>query len=222
MKHWLLLTLAIACVIILLKFVFEDWLHMPFATGVERLLTEPGPAAAALVIGLLSIDLFLPVPSSLVMILSGVLFGVWWGAIFALVGSLIGNWAGFELARRYGQDAARRLVGAAQLERMGGVFDRHGAAAVLVTRPVPVLMETLSVVAGLSGMRRMVFLAASLAGTIPTVFAYSYAGALSIAVGSVFPAVLGLMIVVASGWVLARARLKGLTARSSSSSASRD
>lgn len=221
MRHWLTLTIAIALVVVLLKFVFEDWLHMPFATGVERILAEPGPAAAALVVGLLSIDLFLPVPSSLVMILSGVLFGVWRGALLALAGSLIGNWAGFELARRYGHDTARRLVGAAQLERMGRVFARHGAAAILVTRPVPVLMETLSVVAGLSGMRRGTFLAASLAGTIPTVFAYAYAGALSIAVGSVFPAVLGLMIVVAAGWTLARARLK-LTARSSSFSASRD
>jgi len=221
MRHWLTLTIAVACAVILLKLVFEDWLHMPFATGVERLLTEPGPAAAALVIGLLSIDLFLPVPSSLVMILSGVLFGVWRGALLALAGSLIGNWAGFELrqAVRAGDGAAAGRRGAARADgpclrasRRGrdshdapgagpdGDPERGGGPVGHAAGDVPRRFSR---------------------GTIPTVFAYSYAGALSIAVGSVFPAVLGLMIVVGVGWTLARARLRP-TARSSSFSASRD
>lgn len=210
-----MLAVIVAALVIGLKFVFEDWLHMPFASDVDRLLTQPSPFTAALVVLLLAVDLFLPVPSSLVMILSGVLFGVRWGGLLSLAGSLAGNYTGFELSRTYGRTLSRRLVGDAQLDRLGRVFDRHGAAAIILSRPLPVLMETLSVVAGLSAMRRSTFVAASLVGTVPVVFAYAYAGALSIAVGSVFPALIGLMVVIAVGWAIARAKVMGTRAEAS-------
>ena len=208
MKHWLVLGILIGIAVMLSKVVFEDLLGIPWASYVERLLADPGPLAAVGIVALLSIDLLLPIPSSLVMILSGALFGVLGGGLLSLIGSLAGNYLGFELTRTYGRGPSRRLVGEVQLARMSRVFEQNGALAILLSRPLPVVMETMSLVAGLSLMKRSTFLLASLAGTIPVVFAYSLAGALSLEVGSVAPALVMLICVIAAAWLIARPRLR--------------
>ena len=207
MKRWPLLAVLIAVAIILSKVVFEDLLAIPWVESVERLLADPGPGTAVAIVGLLTIDLLLPVPSSLVMVLSGTVFGVAAGGILALVGSLAGNLLGFELTRRFGRNAARRLVGDVQLDQMRVVFERHGALAILLSRPLPVMMETLSLVAGLSEMRRRTFLWASLAGTIPVALLYALAGAWSMQTGNLLPGLVILISVAAGGWRLLRPRL---------------
>ena len=117
------------------------------------------------------------------MVLSGAAFGVAWGSLVALVGSIAGEWIGFELVRRYGRGVSRGFVGADEFERFSVFFERHGTLAVMLTRPLPVVMETMSLVAGLSTMSRAAFLGASLAGTAPIVVIYAYAGAVSRAGG---------------------------------------
>ena len=148
----------------------------------------------------------LPIPSSLVMVLSGAAFGVAWGSLVALVGSISGEWIGFELVRRYGRGVSRGIVGADEFERFSAFFDRHGILAVMLTRPLPVVMETMSLVAGLSTMSRTAFLGASLAGTAPIVVIYAYAGAVSRQVDSIVPAVVILVAVSACGYAWYRAK----------------
>ena len=68
-------------------------------------------------------------------------------------------------------------------------------------------METMSVVAGLSGMTRATFLTASLLGTAPIAVVYAYAGAVSRETGSIVPAVVMLIAVAGAAYVWYRARL---------------
>ena len=83
----------------------------------------------------------------------------------------------------------------------------HGAAAIVVTRALPVVMETMSIVAGLSTMRRSTFLIASAIGTAPIVVVYAYAGAKSRETGSLVPAIVMLIAVAAGGWIWYRAAI---------------
>jgi uncharacterized membrane protein YdjX (TVP38/TMEM64 family) len=208
MKRTSLLILAVAAVVLLSKFVLEDWLGLDLVDEARAWVASAGTGSAVAVVLLLAIDLLIPVPSSIVMILSGAAFGVFWGSIISLVGSIGGEWLGFELVRKFGRRLSARLIGDAELERLSGVMMRHGAAAVVVTRAVPVLMETMSVVAGLSSMKRTTFLLASLAGTAPIVVVYAYAGAKSRELGNLIPAIIILVAVAASGWVWYKARLE--------------
>ena len=202
MRRWWILVLAVALAIMFLRFLIEVVLDFRADAYVEGLMQEPGWGAALLIVTLLSIDLFLPIPSSLVMVLSGVLFGTVWGGVLSLVGSLVGNYVGFELARTYGRGVAARLVGQSQIESMTRIFSRFGAATVIASRPLPILMETLSVVAGLAGLSRSTFLAASVVGTIPVCFAYSYAGTFAIEAETVFVTILAIVAVPALAWLL--------------------
>lgn len=207
MRHVLTLIVGVAGAVIASKLLLENVLGIQLEPLMSAWVAHAGAGTAATVIGLLAADLFLPIPSSLIMVLSGAAFGVAWGSILSLVGSVGGEWLGFELVRRYGRSASARLVGEEELERMSRVFDRHGAAAIVVTRALPVVMETMSVVAGLSAMTRRTFLVASLLGTVPVVVVYAYAGAVSKATGSLVPAIVMLIAVAGFGWVIYRARL---------------
>ena len=207
MRHVLTLIAGVAAAVIASKLLLENVLGIQLEPLISAWVAHAGAGTAATVIGLLAADLFLPIPSSLIMVLSGAAFGVVWGSILSLVGSVGGEWLGFELVRRYGRSASARLVGEEELERMSRVFARHGAAAIVVTRALPVVMETMSVVAGLSAMTRQTFLVASLLGTVPVVVVYAYAGAVSKATGSLVPAIVMLIAVAGFGWVIYRARL---------------
>lgn len=198
------LILGIAAVVVLSKLIIENSLGLDLSTFVTRWADDPGLGTAAVVFTLLAVDILLPVPSSLVMILSGGLLGVFWGAVVSLAGSLGGQWVGYELAKRYGRPAAARLVGDQDLTRLTDLMARHGAVAVVITRALPIVLETVSVVAGLSGMRRSTFLLAAFAGTAPIVVVYAYAGAFARDTGNLVPAVLILIAIAATGWMLTR------------------
>lgn len=204
MRRWFSLAVIAAAVVVTTKLVIENLLGVDLAPAIASWIARPGPGAAFAVVALLVVDLFLPIPSSLVMVLSGAAFGVPRGAALSLAGSVGCSVLGFELTRRYGRRASARLVGADELARLERAFERHGAGAVFITRALPVMMETMSVVAGLSKMRRSTFVLATVAGTIPEVVVYAYAGARSREVGSLVPAVVILIAVAGAGWMLYR------------------
>jgi uncharacterized membrane protein YdjX (TVP38/TMEM64 family) len=209
MKRTFALIAAVVAAVVLSKLLVENVLGIRLEPLAASWIARAGGGSAATIVALLAADLFLPIPSSLVMILSGAAFGVVWGSALSLVGSIGGEWLGFELVRRYGRRVSSKMVGDDELARLSRVFARHGAAAVVVTRALPVVMETMSVVAGLSAMRRRTFLVASAIGTVPIVIVYAYAGAVSRQAGSLVPAIVMLIAVAGLGWILYRMRMAG-------------
>ena len=207
MKRTLSLIAGVAGFVIASKLLVENVLGISLEPLISNWVTHAGGGSAATVVALLAADILLPIPSSLVMILSGAAFGVFWGSILSLVGSIGGEWLGFELVRRYGRRASRRIAGDEDLDHVQRLIARHGAAAVAITRALPVVMETMSVVAGASGMPRSSFLWASLLGTAPIVVIYAYAGAVSRQGGSLVPAVVILVAVAGVAWLWYRIRL---------------
>ena len=218
MGRTIALIAIVAAFVIGSKLLVENILGLSLEPWARAWMADAGMSGAAVVVGLLAVDIFIPVPSSIVMILSGAAFGVAWGSLLAFAGSIGGEWLGFELARRYGTALSTRFIGnERERRRLNGMLMTHGAAAVAVTRALPVVMETMSIVAGLSPMRRSTFLIASAIGTAPIVVVYAYAGAKSRETGSLVPAIVILMAVAAAGWIWYRAIRKV-----PSSAASRD
>lgn len=197
------LVLAIGAGVVLSKLLMENVLGIDLSALVTRSAGGPGFSTIAVVFTLLAVDILLPVPSSLIMILSGSLLGVFWGSVVSLAGSVGGQVLGYELARRYGRAAAARLIGDQDLRGMSALMARHGAAVVVVTRALPIMLETVSVVAGLAGMRRATFVLAALAGTAPIVVVYAYAGTVARDTGNLWPAVV-IVAAVAAGWIVTR------------------
>lgn len=137
----------------------------------------PPPAVLAVVeVGILAADLLLPVPSSLVATLGGASLGLLGGTACAWVGMTLGAVAGWWLGRAVGGraagglDAGDRAALQRQQERLGPLF-------IVLTRPVPLVAEAVSLLAGATRMRFGDFLVAAAAGNLVIAGAWTAAGA---------------------------------------------
>lgn len=175
MKRYWLLT-ALMMVLFLVLFGIAEWLHIPILTDPGPLLAEGGWIAAAVGVGLLVVDVALPVPSSLVMIAHGALFGVVGGTLLSLVGALGAALFGFWIGRRGGPLLAR-LVPEDERRRADALLQEWGDLAIVVTRPVPILAETMAILAGASPMKPGRMALATVAGSLPPAFLYALTGA---------------------------------------------
>lgn len=141
-------------------------------------MTRFGPWAGLGGILLLVADLFLPIPSTVVMSALGLRFGPWWGGILAGTGSVLSGLLGYGLCRWIGQPAARWFADERSLHAGRALFAARGAWMVLLSRWMPVLPEAIACLAGLAGMPFRDFLFALVCGSFPTGFAFAAVGAL--------------------------------------------
>jgi uncharacterized membrane protein YdjX (TVP38/TMEM64 family) len=160
----------------LLLFLIVEALGVPLLTDPTPLMKHGGVLAACFGVGLLVADVLLPVPSSLVMVAHGALFGVVVGTVLSLLGSVGAAWFGFAIGRRGGK-FLERAVTPAERARADELLTRWGALAIVVTRPVPLLAETVSIMAGASRMSWTSVTLASLAGSLPPALLYALTGA---------------------------------------------
>jgi uncharacterized membrane protein YdjX (TVP38/TMEM64 family) len=172
-----------------------------------RVLTDPsgslsGSLAGVLGVALLVVDSVLPVASSVVMVSLGALYGPVLGVALALVGRLGCFLAGFWVGRRFGGSLLGAVPGE-QRARAEALLARRGAFAVMVTRPLPILGDTVAILAGASPMRWRTGAVAATVGSLPEAVAYAIAGAL--AASSADAAVVWIAFVVVAGafWVWA-------------------
>jgi 3-dehydroquinate synthase len=176
---------------------------------VERVHRTGGgrAAVAALVVLLLSVDLLLPVPSSVVMAFSGMFLGAVLGTLVSFAGAMLAALIGFYICRRGGRAAFERLVGAQEEQRITDWFRRRGVVAIILSRPVPMLTEILSCLAGLSELSPRTFTAAAALGTLPVCAIYAWVGSRG-DVTNPWPAVWISLALPAAGWLVA-GRLTG-------------
>ena len=144
----------------------EQWTHSPPAQ----------PVTAAVIVGLLATDIFLPIPSSVISTLGGWQLGWMLGTAASWLGMTIGAALGFALARRFGQPFALWFTKTGELDRMRSLSSRYGPAALVLTRGVPLLAEASVLLMGLHGMTWRQFLPPVVLSNLGIALAYSAFG----------------------------------------------
>ncbi|MBA3274964.1 MAG: VTT domain-containing protein [Chloroflexia bacterium] len=192
---------------VLASFLVVEALGVPLLVDPAGQFEGGGPAAAVLGVGLLIVDVFIPVPSSIVMTAQGALFGFAGGTALGMIGSVGATLTGFAIGRR-GSRLINRYVKADDGDQSHSLLRRYGPLAIIVTRPLPILAETTAIMAGSTPMTWRQVIAGSLVGCLPAAALYSAAGAFSadIATGLlVFPLVLLLAgLLWALAWIVER------------------
>lgn len=202
MRRYLTLAAAITTTFLAL-FAAVAWLGVPLLEDPRPLLDSVGGTAAVVGVGLLVADVALPVASSLVMVAHGAVFGVVVGALLSLVGSVGAALLGFGIGRR-GGPLLRRLVPAAERERADVLLDRWGVLAIVATRPVPILAETVAILAGASRMRWSQAAVAAVAGSFPAAVLYALAGDVAASFGNAVTVFAVVVAVAAAFWLAGR------------------
>jgi uncharacterized membrane protein YdjX (TVP38/TMEM64 family) len=174
-RRYLLFTLGLM-LLLLLAFGVVEALNVTVLSDPDSWLDRGGVPAAALGLGLLLFDVFIPVPSSVIMIANGALFGILLGTVLSLVGStgaaLTGYWTG-----RRGESVVARFISAKERDQAAQLLHRWGLFAIIISRPVPILAETIAIIAGVAGIGWRRVLLAALIGGVPAALLYAIAGA---------------------------------------------
>lgn len=182
-------------------FLLVEGLHIPLLVDPSAQMDERGIGSAMVGVGLLIVDVFLPVPSSLVMLAHGALFGTVLGTLLSLIGSTGAASVGFAIGRA-NRITLSRYITAEEQARAEVLFRRWGWMAIVVSRPIPMLAEAMVIVAGTSSMPWSVLLASTIAGVLPASFLYALTGAYAVQLDNfllIFAVVLG---IAALGWLV--------------------
>lgn len=200
----LLLLVAGIAVVVLVIFGIAAALGVPVLTDPGRYLEPGSPAGTALALGLLVADVVLPVPSSLLLAYLGAAHGAVAGAALGTAANVAAGYLGFGLGR-LGRDAATRWIGEAERAKADRLLARWGILAIAATRPVPVLAETATILAGISrGMGWLRFGAAAACGAAPYAALNAAAGA-EAREGGIGLAIAGAVALGGLLWVVGRA-----------------
>ena len=174
LRYWILSGGIVG--VLLLTFLVVEGLKSQGLTDPSAWLDVSAVAASVIGVGLLTADAALPVPSSLVMVALGARFGIWLGTLLSLTGSIGAFVVGFGIGRA-GNDLLRHLVTPVEHRQAGLLLQRWGVLAIVITRPIPLLAETVAILAGASPLGWPHALSATVAGVLPAAILYSVAGA---------------------------------------------
>jgi uncharacterized membrane protein YdjX (TVP38/TMEM64 family) len=170
----------IVCLLLLLFLsvfvLIEQWDPVMLTMPHELYMQAASIGAALAGIVFLVADVLLPVPSTLIMVTNGALFGVFAGSLLSLLGSLGAGLAGFAIGRR-GESFLARYVSRTERERANHLLAKWGVFAIILTRPVPLLAETVTIMAGASRMRWRHMALATILGSLPAAVLYAITGA---------------------------------------------
>lgn len=146
-------------------------------TLLQAWITELGPwgPLALIVLGVVQV-LVAPLPGYPVILVSGVLYGGWWGAIYANLGILLAGFVAAGLARRFGRPLVTRFVPPAHLQRMERLLESDSLwlwflLLLLPTGDLPYF------VAGLSRIPLRRFMVALALARLPFTFVLTHAAA---------------------------------------------
>lgn len=128
-------------------------------------------------LGLLVIDLFLPVLGTAVMSALGLVYGWWLGGLLSALGSIGSGMLAYGLCFRLGRRAARWFAGEEGLAKGEHLFRGSlGGWLVALSRWMPVLPEVVACLAGIVRMPVRRFFLALCAGSVPMGFVFAWIG----------------------------------------------
>jgi uncharacterized membrane protein YdjX (TVP38/TMEM64 family) len=203
--RWVILWVLLIGLVLLPFFLFESQFNELAARMTEG--GTPRALVGAGVLALLALDVFLPVPSSIVSTGAGVLLGFWQGAAVVWLGMMAGCVVGYAVGFR-GSGAAGRLVGTESLERAGQLMARYGDVTIVLCRPVPVLAEASVVFAGLVRAPFGRFARLTALSNLGIALGYTAFGAFSMRLDSFLVAFVGALLLPGIAMLLARLTLR--------------
>jgi uncharacterized membrane protein YdjX (TVP38/TMEM64 family) len=168
-------TSAVFFIFVFIYILFETF-SIPLLADPAPIFQKGGWIGAIGGILLLILDVLLPIPSSIVMVAHGVLFGV----IIGTFVSIAGRTGAFLFGYYLGSKAllfVERFIPQKEIVIAKSYLEKRGLVAIILSRPIPIISETMTVVAGAVKLPFWKSLGASTLGSLPEAFLYAIAGA---------------------------------------------
>ena len=133
---------------------FEPWLEKLF--GSERFDASPVAAFTA-VVGILAVDIALPVPSSAICTFAGKQLGAVLGTASCWLGLNISAGLGYWIGNRFGRPIAARMSDPETLDRLEAIDNRSSILCLIICRALPIVAEASVLLMGIKKLPRRLF-----------------------------------------------------------------
>jgi len=154
-----------------------------------------------LIVALLIIDLFIAIPTLMTIMLAGYFLGFALGALSVFTGLMLAGSIGYLLSRRYGSRLLSKIYkDQKKLDEMRYIFNKHGAATLIMCRAMPMLPEISCCLSGANHMPFLKFIFFYTLGTLPYLLIATYAGSQS-SLENPEPAIFAMIGIFAILWV---------------------
>lgn len=122
--------------------------------------------------------LLVPIPSEIVLLAAGIIWGFIMGGIMGVIGSMAAAIVCYYVSKRGGRPVAEKFVGESALNMADDLIQKYGTGAIVVARFLPfVAFDPISYASGLVDMDVKKYSLGTFLGSIPRAFFYSWLGA---------------------------------------------
>jgi len=123
--------------------------------------------------------LLVPLPSEIVLLATGMIWGWFYGGIMGIIGSMVAGLLCYYISKRGGRPLAEKFVGAKTIEIADKFIKKHGTKAIIITRFIPVIpFDVISYTAGIVDIDVKKYSIGTLIGSIFRAFFYATLGSL--------------------------------------------
>lgn len=161
---------VVSLVLVIVVFITYENLEGKFTTALNQ-VEEFKNQFALISFLILAADIVLPVPSSVVMYMNGYVLGIIGGSLVSLVALVVGSTLGYYLGKFTAMG-----VKAKKDERAHLFLLKYGAFAILITRGIPILAESICLVCGYNKMPFKQYILLNTIGYIPLCLLYALFG----------------------------------------------
>lgn len=193
------------CAAILVPFALWDGPLQEFSRG--ALQETSATLRSLVVVGLLTADILLPIPSSVVMVGAAIALPTTLAFASCFAGLMLGCALGYGMGRWLGEPLLARMAGTERRAALSAWFARHGVAVIAVCRPIPMLAELSIVMAGSARAPLFPFLVTCVAANAAVAGIYVALGSQVSDIWTFLAAFAASCLVPALGWLM----LRGLT-----------
>lgn len=130
------------------------------------------------IIAAMTLQMFLLViPTPLLMIVSVLAYGPFWGALLILIAVFVASSAGYFIGAYFGPPLVEKIIGEKSEKKITSFIDDYGFWTVIVTRISPFLSnDAISLIAGTLRMGYWRFIGATIIGILPLAILIAYLG----------------------------------------------
>lgn len=122
--------------------------------------------------------LLVPIPSEIVLLAAGIIWGFIMGGIMGVIGSMAAAIVCYYVSKRGGRPVAEKFVGESALNMADDLIQKYGTGAIVVARFLPfVAFDPISYASGLVEMDVKKYSLGTFLGSIPRAFFYAWLGA---------------------------------------------
>ena len=121
--------------------------------------------------------LIIPIPSEILLLATGLAWGLIGGGIMGIIGSMAAALLCFYLSKKGGRPLVKKFVGEKAINLADNFIHKYGMGAIILTRLLPLIpFDPISYTSGLVNIDTKKYIIGTLIGSIPRAFFYSWLG----------------------------------------------